>query len=128
MNPRGLFTLRESRRGGHELCEHGSNRRGNTHFGRFAIFDFSTPKNVRNKNFRNSFFGKNFGFRNLFSSFSVDFGGARVFLTSKSDSSRYFVSDCRIFRPVRHLDEPQMITGGKSGKFLGGVQNLRKKQ
>ena len=26
-NPRGLFTLRESRRGDHELCEHGSDRR-----------------------------------------------------------------------------------------------------
>ena len=25
-NPRGLFTLRESRRGDHELCEHGSDR------------------------------------------------------------------------------------------------------
>ena len=26
-NPRGLFTLRESHRGDHELCEHGSDRR-----------------------------------------------------------------------------------------------------
>ena len=26
-DPRALFTLRESRRGGHELCEHGSDRR-----------------------------------------------------------------------------------------------------
>ena len=38
-----------------------------------------------------------------FSSFSIDFGGARVFLTSKSRSSRFFALDGHIFRFVRRL-------------------------
>ena len=43
-----------------------------------------------------SFFG--------FSLFSTDFGGARGFLMSKSDSSRYFASDGQIFRSVGRLE------------------------
>ena len=35
-----------------------------------------------------------------FSSFSADLGGARLFLTSKSDSWRYFASDGQIFMSV----------------------------
>ena len=38
-----------------------------------------------------------------FSSFSVDFRGARLFLTSKSSSSRFFALDGQIFRSVRPL-------------------------
>ena len=38
-----------------------------------------------------------------FSSFLIDFGGARLFLTSKSSSSRFFALDCQIFRSVRRL-------------------------
>ena len=39
-----------------------------------------------------------------FSSFLIDFGGARLFLTSKSNSSRFFALDCQIFRSVRRLE------------------------
>ena len=39
-----------------------------------------------------------------FSSFLIDFGGARVFLTSKSNSSRFFALDGQIFRSVRPLE------------------------
>ena len=49
------------------------------------------------------FFGKNFVFFFGFSSFSVDFRGARLFLTSKSSSSRFFALDGQIFRSVRRL-------------------------
>ena len=38
-----------------------------------------------------------------FSSFLIDFGGARLFLTSKSSSSRFFALDGQIFRSVRRL-------------------------
>ena len=38
-----------------------------------------------------------------FSSFSVHFRGARLFLTSKSSSSRFFALDGQIFRSVRPL-------------------------
>ena len=39
-----------------------------------------------------------------FSSFSADFRGARLFLTSKSSSSRFFALDGQIFRSVRRLE------------------------
>ena len=39
-----------------------------------------------------------------FSSFLIDFGGARLFLTSKSSSSRFFALDGQIFRSVRRLE------------------------
>ena len=38
-----------------------------------------------------------------FSLFSADFRGARLFLTSKSSSSRFFALDGQIFRSVRRL-------------------------
>ena len=47
------------------------------------------------KKFRMFFFG--------FSLFSADFRGARLFLTSKSSSSRFFALDGQIFRSVRPL-------------------------
>ena len=67
---------------------------GNARFRRFATFDFFSPK---------FFFGKNFQIFFRFSSFSVDFRGARVFLTSESSSSRFFALDGQIFRSVRPL-------------------------
>ena len=39
-----------------------------------------------------------------FSSYSVNFRGARLFLTSKSNSSRFFALDGQIFRSVRPLE------------------------
>ena len=42
----GLFTLRESRRGDHELCQtwlRSVRNFGKTHFRRIATFDFLTP-------------------------------------------------------------------------------------
>ena len=39
-----------------------------------------------------------------FSSFLIDLGGARLFLTSKSNSSRFFALDGQIFRSVRPLE------------------------
>ena len=53
---------------------------------------------------RKIFFRKNFQFFFRFSSFSVDFRGARVFLTSESSSSRFFALDGQIFRSVRPLE------------------------
>ena len=40
----------------------------------------------------------------IFSLFLIDFGGARLFLTSKSSSSRFFALDSQIFRSVRRLE------------------------
>ena len=53
---------------------------------------------------RKNFFGKFFQIFFRFSSFSVDFRGARVFLTSESSSSRFFALDGQIFRSVRPLE------------------------
>ena len=39
-----------------------------------------------------------------FSSFLMDFGGARLFLTSKSSSSRFFALDGQFFMSVRRLE------------------------
>ena len=68
----------------------------NARFRRFANFDFLTS----------IFFFWIFCFVFFvfgFSSFSVDFRGARLFLTSKSSSSRFFALDGQIFRSVRRL-------------------------
>ena len=54
----------------------------------------------RRKFFFEFFFGIFFGF----SLFSIDFRGARVFLTSESSSSRFFALDGQIFRSVRPLE------------------------
>ena len=69
---------------------------GNARFRRFANFDFLTPKKKNRKKNSDLFFG--------FSLFSVDFRGARLFLTSKSSSSRFFALDGQIFRSVRRLE------------------------
>ena len=58
-------------------------------------------RNFDAENFFSKFFA---GFFFGFSLFSTDFGGARDFLTSKSDSSRYFASDGQIFRSVGRLE------------------------
>ena len=55
------------------------------------------------KNVGQKFGAKHFGSGVRFSSFSIDFGGARLFLTSKSSSSRFFAVDGQIFRSVRPL-------------------------
>ena len=68
---------------------------GNTRFGRFAIFDFLTSKKKKSEKNSDFFFG--------FSLFLADFRGARLFLTSKSNSSRFFALDGQIFRSVRRL-------------------------
>ena len=69
---------------------------GNARFRRFANFDFFDAVNV--------FFGKHFGFFLGFSLFSADFRGARLFLTSKSNSSRFLALDGQIFRSARRLE------------------------
>ena len=52
-----------------------------------------------------NFFLKNFSISESgFSQFLADFGGARLVLTSKSDSWRYFASDGQIFRSVGRLE------------------------
>ena len=58
-------------------------------------FRFFDAENFFSENFLDFFFG--------FLSFSVDFRGARVFLTSESSSSRFFALDGQIFRSVRPL-------------------------
>ena len=68
---------------------------GNARFRRFANFDFSTTKKKNLKKIQTFFFG--------FSFFLVDFRGARLCLTSKSRSSRFFALDGQIFRSVRRL-------------------------
>ena len=52
---------------------------------------------------RKFFFRKKFQTFFGFSLFLVDFRGARLFLTSKSSSSRFFALDGQIFRSVRPL-------------------------
>ena len=56
----------------------------NARFGRFVTFDFSTSKFFFTEK-KSDFFLVFF-----FSLFSTDFPGARLFLTSKSNSSRFF--------------------------------------
>ena len=103
-----LYTLRESRRGGDELrtSVYPSNfapiatklrQRAFQTICKFRFFDAEKKKMKKKSDF---FFG--------FSSFSVDFRGARLFLTSKSSSSRFFALDGQIFRSVRRL---QLIFG-----------------
>ena len=92
---------------------------GNTRFRRFANFDCLTPK---------KFFGKNFGFFFGFSLFSADFRGARLFLTSKSNSSRFFALDGQIFRSVRRLGlifrfSPFVHRPGRGGEAKWGIRN-----
>ena len=54
---------------------------------------------------RKMFFGKKIGFFVFgFSLFSVDFRGARLSLTSNSNSSTFFALDGQIFRSVRPLE------------------------
>ena len=65
------------------------------HFGQFAKIKILTPK----KKIAQSFFREK-----CFSAFSADFGGARLDLTSESDSSRYLASDGQIFRSIRRLE------------------------
>ena len=60
---------------------------------KFRFFDAEKKKSEKNSDL---FFG--------FSLFSVDFRGARVFLTSESSSSRFFALDGQIFRSVRPLE------------------------
>ena len=99
-----LYTLRESRRGGDELrtSVYPSNfapiatklrQRAFQTICKFRFFDVEIVFSEKNSDF--FFFG--------FSSFSVDFRGARLFLTSKSSSSRFFALDGQIFRSVRRL-------------------------
>ena len=54
-----------------------------------------------------------------FSSFSGDFGGARLVLTSKSASSRYFASDGRVLRPVRGLEAVAMRSDPRTAPRAG---------
>ena len=99
-----MFTLRASRRGGHELrtsvypspsapIATKLRQRAFQTICKFRFFDAEI------------FFSKIFSFFFFrFSSFSVDFRGARVFLTSESSSSRFFALDGQIFRPVRRME------------------------
>ena len=45
-----------------------------------------------------------YGFGSQFFVILIDFGGARLFLMSKSSSSRFFALDGQIFRSVRRLE------------------------
>ena len=99
-----IFTLRASRRGGDELrtSVYPSNfapiaaKLRQRAFQTTCKFRFSYVENFLRKKFWIFFFG--------FSSFSADFRGARLFLTSKSNSSRFFALDGQIFRSVRPLE------------------------
>ena len=104
-----LFTLLEFRRGDHQLCEHGSDQ----HETSAKCVSDDSQLSIFSR--RNSFFGFFCGF----SLFSIDFGGARDFLTSKSDSSRYFASDGQIFRSVGHLQETTTPSGLPTAERAG---------
>ena len=103
-DPRALFTLRASRRGGDELRTSGypsnfapiATKLRQRAFQTICKFRFFDAKKLFQKEISDLFFG--------FSSFSTDFRGARLVLTSKSGSSRYFASDGQIFRSVRRLE------------------------
>ena len=99
-----IFTLRASRRGGDEL-------RTSVYPSNFAPIAtklrqraFQTICKFRFFDAEKNFSEKNSDFVFGFSSFSVDFRGARLFLTSKSSSSRFFALDGQIFRSVRRLE------------------------
>ena len=124
-----LFTLREfppRRRQTLRAWRRSVRNFGKTRFGRFAIFDFLTPKKFFRKKCSVDFFFLEFFFG--FSLFSSDFGGSGDFWTSKSASRRYFASDGQIFRSVGRLEWSQRGGGGKSRNFSGGERNLGKKQ
>ena len=99
-----LFTLRAPRRGGHELRTSVypspsapiATKLRQRAFQTICKFRFFDAEIFFSENFSDFFFG--------FSLFSVDFRGARVFLTSESSSSRFFALDGQIFRSVRPLE------------------------
>ena len=99
-----MFTLRASRRGGDELRTSGypsnfapiATKLRQRAFQTICKFRFFDVENFFSEKISDFFFG--------FSSFSVDFRGARLFLTSKSSSSRFFALDGQIFRSVRRLE------------------------
>ena len=64
------------------------------------------------------FFGI-FGFFDGFSRFLADFGGSRLFLTSKSSSWRHFAADGRVLRPVRGLDAAAGSSDPRTGPRAG---------
>ena len=117
-----MFSLRESRRGGDELRTHvypsnlapiAAKLRENA-FQTICNFRFFDAEKIFAIFFSDFFFG--------FSSFSTDFGGARDFWTSKSDSSRYFASDGQIFRSVGRLESPE---GFRTANNLAALAQLR---
>ena len=76
---------------------HGSDRRETS--AKRVSDDLQISIFFRRKFFFEQFFVFFFGF----SLFSVDFRGARLFLTSESSSSRFFALDGQVFRSVRPL-------------------------
>ena len=99
-----MFTLRASRRGGHELRTSVYPSNLAPIAAKLRQRAFQTICNFRFFDAESFFLGKMFRFFFRFSSFSVDFRGARVFLTSESNSSRFFALDGQIFRSVRPLE------------------------
>ena len=77
-------------------------------------FRFLTPKKFF-RIFFSDFLDSDIGF----SSFSVDFGGARLFLTSKSSSWRHFAADGRVLRPVRGLEAVTRSSSPKKTERAG---------
>ena len=76
----------------------------------FAIFDFSTQKKLFRRNVSVS--------ETCFSSISVNFGGARRLLTSKSDSLTNFAPGTQLLRSVRLLELSFVVRSFKKlGKF-----------
>ena len=93
-----LFTLRASHQGGDEL-------RTSVYPSNFAPIAAKLRQRAFQTICKFRFFDAEIFFSEKigFSSFSVDFRGARLFLTSKSSSSRFFASDGQIFGSVRRL-------------------------
>ena len=71
------------------------------------------------RNFGKTLFEFFFGFFFVFSSFSADFGGARLFWMSKSSSWGHFAADGRVLRPVRCLEEATTPSSPKKVERAG---------
>ena len=115
-NPRGLFTLRESRRGNHELCEHGSDRCE------------TSAKRVSEDSQLSIFSRRNFFFENFSDLFLFSHNFRQILEDLGFFGRQNRVPGGILLRmggfsgPYEAWSDPQRRGSGKSRKFLGGAR------
>ena len=113
-----FFTLRAPRRGGdrESFRENSSKKsyftnfsdapdaRGRRELPLVKISALNDPWRYQKRQKTKNKIGIVYGFGTQFVVIFIDFGGARLFVMSKSSSSRFFALDGQIFRSVRRLE------------------------